>query len=867
MLIRIRGGDAGIKEYLEEGRKDGRDYDRAELDERVILAGDLELTDQIINAMNKEGERYLHVTLAFKEDDISRDTLAAITEEFRAFAFAAFGEDEYSFYAEAHLPKIKSYTDRQTGELVERKPHIHIVIPERNLLAERNLNPFGRVDQQTKFLEAIQEHINNKYGLASPKDNRRVEFTDESTIIGRYKGDYFAGASRELKESILAEVVERRITDYGEFRAVVAEHGATRTRNASKPDAYLNVTPEGAGKGVNLKDYVFSPAFIELPHSEKIARLARDMGQGYEEAKAPRPSPADIAARLKEWREVRAAEIKYINSGNRKAYAAYREATPEQRRAILAERAATFYQKHRGPEPIERAEALDGVKVQEAPGKVAARPKVAAVGKMPPPAARDRLRTLSDLPTLQMELARPLVQPAPVLKYDGREVDNVPGQYAAEHREGINRGAGNRAEFDTIKNQLDAAQLLERLAQTHGVMPGKYEVTKGQDGGDRIKVGKRNLNVSDFLTSELHLPWGQAAPILRSAFAAQLVQEQQPKHSTAEALAPRPPRPDRKLWADYRRDWPPLQRRAEAAAERAQRDSERQRRAEGRQAYQAARKAARDNRTLTPVARKAALSVLAMTKVQDDMQLRATIKVEREALKAERRMTPAEQFRAYLTDRASKGDAEALGELRRQRIEQPSAPAGERIEGQETRPEAPPLMGTRYQVDRSGNVTYYDDQRRAMFVDHGARVRFEIQDREALETGLRLAVQKFGPNLALKGSAEYRGAMAEIAADSGLRVTFQAAEDQQRYEARREAIRLGREYIDQAGAPAGTVETPPAQTQQQEPPTRAPEALGGAKVPTEPRPAPAALDRTRDKAPDAPAPAAGPTKPRKGHSR
>ncbi len=35
MLIRVRGGETGIKEYLEEGRKDGRDYRRAELDERV----------------------------------------------------------------------------------------------------------------------------------------------------------------------------------------------------------------------------------------------------------------------------------------------------------------------------------------------------------------------------------------------------------------------------------------------------------------------------------------------------------------------------------------------------------------------------------------------------------------------------------------------------------------------------------------------------------------------------------------------------------------------------------------------------------------------------------------------------------------
>ena len=156
MLIRVRGGETGIKEYLEEGRKDGRDYRRAELDERVILAGDLALTDAVISGMDKQGERYLHITLSFKEDEISRELLQAITDEFRDFAMTAFDGDEYNFYAEAHLPRIRSYTNQQTGEFIERKPHIHIVIPEYNLLSQRNLNPFGKVDQQTKFLEAFQ---------------------------------------------------------------------------------------------------------------------------------------------------------------------------------------------------------------------------------------------------------------------------------------------------------------------------------------------------------------------------------------------------------------------------------------------------------------------------------------------------------------------------------------------------------------------------------------------------------------------------------------------------------------------------------------------------------------------------------------
>ncbi|MGV1010173.1 MAG: LPD7 domain-containing protein [Dermatophilaceae bacterium] len=842
MLIRVRGSSGGVEDYLENGRKDGREYGRAELDERVILAGDLELTKAVIDAMETAGEKYLHVTLSFKEDEIKRETLLAITEEFRQFAFAAFDPDEYSFYAEAHLPKIKSYTDRQTGELIERKPHIHVVIPERNLLADRHLNPFGLVEQQTKFLEAFQESVNDRYGLASPKDNRRVEFTDESTIISRAKGDYFSGANHDLKERILADVLARGVTDFGAFAAIVAEHGATRTRNADKPGAYLNVKLEGAAKGINLKEYVFSREFIALPDNEKRSQLAGAMPKRYEEATAPRQGSTDRAARLKEWREVRAHEIKYLNSGNKKVYQAYKSSDTEQRRAILTARAARFYAKHRAPE-----EGPTQPQSQDKPAKVhGARPKVAAVGKAAPPQARGRLRDLADLQTLQMEpegerLPRPEPRPGRST-HDGRAVDNVVGQLTAEQQERSARGT-DRAEFDQIKKDLDPARLLAALAQSHGVMPEKYEITTGQDGSARVKAGKRNLNVSDFLTVELHLPWGEASRILLDTYAAQLAHGQ----TQAPAATLAPSRPNPALWADYRRDWPPLQRQAEAAADKAQRDSERKRRADLRQVHQAGRRKIQGDKTLTPAAAKAARSVLAMTKVQDDMTLREAIKAERAALKAARRRTPLEQFRAYLTGRASKGDVDALGELRRQRIEQP-APDGERIEGREAKPEAPPFAAHRYQVDHAGNVTYYDQQRRAMFTDNGPAVRFQTDERKALEAGLRLALVKYGENIKLNGSDEYKTAMIEIAADSGLRVTFDDPASQARYIERRETMRLGREYIDRAGTPAGAVATP---AQHQEPPARPPEAQGAAKVQeaaAEAKTTPAALDRARDRA-------------------
>lgn len=246
MLIRISGGESGIKDYLEDGQKQGRDYSREELDERVILDGDLKLTDAIINKMDNDGDKYLHITLAFKEDDISRDSLQAITQDFKAFAFSAFQDDEYSFYAEAHLPRIKSYTHAKTGEVVERKPHIHIIIPKYNLLSGESLNPFGLVERQVKYLEAIQETLNNRYGLASPKDNRRALFTDDSEMLSRYKGDAFKGGSKAFKSALLTALLARQITDYDDFKTLLAEQGEVKIRNAGKDNEYLWISPTPA---------------------------------------------------------------------------------------------------------------------------------------------------------------------------------------------------------------------------------------------------------------------------------------------------------------------------------------------------------------------------------------------------------------------------------------------------------------------------------------------------------------------------------------------------------------------------------------------------------------------------------------------
>ena len=102
MLIRISGGSGGIKDYLENGQKQDRFYDRNQLDERVILNGYLDQTNQLIENMENNSDKYFHITLAFKEDYIATDVLENIDNDFKDFFLKAYRDDEVNYYSEVH---------------------------------------------------------------------------------------------------------------------------------------------------------------------------------------------------------------------------------------------------------------------------------------------------------------------------------------------------------------------------------------------------------------------------------------------------------------------------------------------------------------------------------------------------------------------------------------------------------------------------------------------------------------------------------------------------------------------------------------------------------------------------------------------
>lgn len=353
-LIRFGGGSGGIKEYLEEGKKQGRELSRDEIDERIVLEGDLDICDKIIQSRDTEGERYDHVTLSFKEDDVSEETLRAIAADFKEFALAAYGDDELYLYAEAHMPRTateeKWNAESKRYETVDRHPHIHFVIPKTNLVTGGHASAFELLrskyatkDATMDFTDAFQEHINKKYGLASPKDaeNRRTGFTGKADILSRVKGDVFKGRNRESLALIRDAMVEQNIESPEAFKKMLKGMGVVSTGHGKDGD-YLQVKLPGQTQNVRLKDYQFSNEFLAKPMAEKLAFYDKKAAQLSEQGAAT--AAAQRAELLDKWQD-RAREIKYLSPSSKFFKELYAKATEGDKRLVLDKLEAQHYAK------------------------------------------------------------------------------------------------------------------------------------------------------------------------------------------------------------------------------------------------------------------------------------------------------------------------------------------------------------------------------------------------------------------------------------------------------------------------------------------------------------------------------------------
>lgn len=805
MIVRLGGGDGGLKEYLEHGKKQGRELHRDQLDQRISLYGDLSAFELLTSNYSSDGRRYDHVTLSFTENHVTDEMLQVAVDEFREHALAAWDESDrcrIAFYAEAHRPRVLSYMNSETGSKVTRFTHIHIGIGKRDLLTGELVEPLGFLGATSgnlKYIDAFQESFNAKYGFSSPKDNPKITPENAIDILARYTGKKpdvlgkFNERKFELEVTVQKEILAKNITTWDDFNQLLEQYGeVSKMHKGQFNECYRVKLPDG--KAVRLTGIFFQRQFIERSTEEKLSIISDKAKVAYLEKMQPRKELTYITETLNEWRELRSREIRYLHQSSPFYKNVYKPADTVTRRNLLYEierknNALTRVVPNHGNKEIttarnrvpglpernldgiqKRSEMLlfgdNGVDVRDESGREEDCVGLRQAGEGGRGGSADTRHSIKEpnphagKRTRSQDADNIVTQPSSVIE-----------RFAAELRERYEQAA-DKDRYAEIRQNLDCIQLLNSLSHTHGINPDLYQINIAKDGSPRIQCGSHARTPNDFLTKELGLPWKDAAPILRHIYEHQI---------NSRVIKPRASQFVSVLWKEFK----------------AERDGRKPDVAQQLHIFDISAKSRRVNLAnvlkteqkialagLSGPARKAAQSLEKLRAAVAKSELNSAIKEERQILRESILPSQSNAWRIFLKIRAQAGDEFALSTLRklddsaRANKLTVSAITGTLILDDERKRQrnhvaaAKAIKAMVHFVESNGDVTYrYNGL--AVLRDEGRHLAVLDEHSEAaIAAGLLVAREKFGSNLTLTGSPAFKQRVVQVAVDQGIAVKF-----------------------------------------------------------------------------------------------
>lgn len=779
MIIEVSSGKAGLATYLEHGQKQGREFHRDEIDQRVPLFGDLAAWKIACEDANSKGNTYDHFTLSFSEDYVSDEILKKAVDEFREHLFAAWPESEryrIPFYAEAHRPKIQTYTNSQTGEVVDRKTHIHIGVGRHDLLTGKHQRLIGYLGKggadNTKYLDAFQESFNARHGLSSPKLSPRITPENAIDILARYTGQVpnalgtFNERKSDIETRIQKAVIDHGVTTWKGFEKLLKQFGEVSKVRAGRSNESFAIKPGDSTKRMRLEGVFFQREFIERPTAEKVAIVQARAREAFVEQMAPRLEPAHLASTLEEWRQVKSREIRHLHTGSDFYKSQYLPADAETRAQILDE----LERKNHGIQsPADRPQR------QAAP-------------------TRNRLQKLPvrDLDAVQRRSQMLLrgdddldVRTAPgekqagvvVRQADGgvgrgrasgplKQPNNVLSRLQDELRERYEQ-AQSKEKFAEIRKNINGEQLLAKLSHSHGLRTGIYSIKKAADGSARIVCGNQALTPNDFLTKHMGLTWREAAPILREVYELQIGKRVlRAKGQQSGGVE------SRRLWKAFQ------ELRSDNAAAKELESFDLQT-IVGRRDL-AARLVREKRQALMGLSGPQAKAVRAAQTLHA-----ATAKAEynEDRKEARRKLRPPQKdaWRLFLQEQAQAGNAAALRVLRKLDDSARDADAitisgvGQVADDEDKRKALASsglLKSLSLRVEQNGDVTF-SQAGRDVLRDQGQRLEvLDPNSDEAIVAGLLLAQQMYGNTLTLTGPAAFQARVVALSVERGMPIKF-----------------------------------------------------------------------------------------------
>ncbi|MEI7613285.1 MAG: LPD7 domain-containing protein [Betaproteobacteria bacterium] len=749
---------------------------RDELDQRIPLDGDLAVFDEVTKNQPGEGQKYDHLTFSWDESSVSDEMLEKAVQELKTHALLAWPQEDrhrVAFYAEAHRPRILSYTNKETGEEVGRCTHIHVGIGRHDLLTGKAIDVLGYLGSDKagnespnlKYIDAWQESFNARYGFSSPKDNPKITPENAVDILARYTGQRpdEHGSFNKRKASVEVDlqnaILKKNIESWSQFEDLLKTCGAVRPMNKGAPNESFRIEPKDGGRAMRLKGVFFSRQFIERPTAEKLKIIQDKARTAYLEQMQPRKESAYVAGVLEEWQQLKARENRYLHTGS----AIYRDTYKPADLAGKLEILENLEKEHHGPQskpksvithdhlrstttrtglrrmPVRNLDAIQrrsemllrgdtSVDVGDDDGQNKNRAGLRPADEGDARARKQRLAQAS------------LTQPSSVIA--GLQV-GLKERYEQ---------ASDKEKYAEIRNHLDCDVLLLQLKASHGITPDSYQIKSAKDGSPRIQCGSRSLFPNDFLTKELGLPWREAAPILRTVYQIQLGIKVIPQKTSKE------------LFAEYNKVKVLLKARRDATGTQLKAKQKFEREAVYKELRIQRQAALADDWRGNGNKRNVRSSLIAVNQVADKAKLREQQADERLALYTLYAPPPYAEWKAALTVPCVTGklvlEDEEEKKLRLQHAQEHARKLSTKLlelTAEETK--------NGYVIYRSAGVEMFRDEGRHLAV-------LEPNSDEAIALALAVAQQKFGKTLILTGDLDFQQRVVAVAVARGIGVEF-----------------------------------------------------------------------------------------------
>ena len=260
MIVKISKGEKGVADYLKTGKKRDSKLTRDEKDDRLPLAGNLDLIEMSERHQSKKKNKkhnYYHISLSFTSEEWNKlyesGNIDELIIDFLRLTFPNHDIDELLFYAEAHLPIIKEepYIPRpegalenrtlnkkhKNGEPLKREPHIHLIVSFENMKFTHSVKTGGVIytkgaaKQQVKavmaksaekFKRVVNDILSNKYGL----NNIEPLSMDEDQLEKQYES--FKSAAQKVRKGKEKDMQMKIETD-----VVIEPKANTKEQNIS----------------------------------------------------------------------------------------------------------------------------------------------------------------------------------------------------------------------------------------------------------------------------------------------------------------------------------------------------------------------------------------------------------------------------------------------------------------------------------------------------------------------------------------------------------------------------------------------------------------------------------------------------------